>query len=62
MNALLELPEKYRTAIYLFYYEDMSVAQIAGSLGTTETNVKTRLSRGRDMLKEKLKGAEFDDV
>ena len=60
MKALLELPEKYRTAIYLFYYEDMSVAQIAKSLGTTETNVKTRLSRGRDMLKEKLKGVEID--
>ena len=60
MNALLELPEMYRTAIYLFYYEDMSVAQIAKAVKTTETNVKTRLSRGRDMLKEKLKGVAFD--
>ncbi len=60
MNALLELPEKYRTAIYLFYYEDMSVAGIAKAVGTTETNVKSRLSRGRDMLREKLKGVEFD--
>ena len=60
MNALLQLPEKYRTAIYLFYYEDMSVSAVAKALGTTETNVRTRLSRGRDMLKEKLKGVEFD--
>lgn len=60
MNALLELPEKYRTVIYLFYYEDMSINEIARSVGITETNVKTRLSRGRDMLKEKLKGGYID--
>ena len=60
MDALLTLPEIYRTAIYLFYYEDMSVAQIAKTVKTSETNIKTRLSRGRDMLKEKLKGVEFD--
>ena len=60
MNALLKLPEKYRTAIYLHYYEDMSVAQVAKAVGTTETNVKTRLSRGRDMLRELLEGVEFD--
>ncbi len=60
MNALLQLPEIYRTAIYLFYYEDMSISQIAKTVKTTETNIKTRLSRGRDMLKEKLKEVEFD--
>ena len=62
MNALLSLPEKYRTAIYLFYYEDLSVAAIAKAVGATESNIKARLSRGRDMLKEKLEGVEFDDV
>ena len=60
MNALLQLPEKYRTAIYLFYYEDMDVAHIAKAVGTTETHVNSRLSRGRDMLRELLKGVEFD--
>ena len=60
MKALMSLPEKYRTAIYLFYYEDLSVAQIAKTVGTSETNIKTRLSRGRELLKEKLEGVEFD--
>lgn len=60
MNALMSLPEKYRTAIYMFYYEDMTVTQIAKAVGTSETNIKTRLSRGREMLKEKLEGVEFD--
>ncbi len=60
LNALLKLDIKYRTAIYLFYYEDLTVAQIAAATGSTESNVKARLSRGRAMLKELLEGVEFD--
>lgn len=60
LNALLKLDTKYRTAIYLHYYEDLSVAQIAKATGSTESAVKARLSRGRAMLKELLEGVEFD--
>lgn len=54
--AVLELPQKYRTVIHLFYYEDMSVAQIAECTGAKISTVKSQLHRGRKMLKEKLKG------
>ena len=59
--ATLELPQKYRIVIHLFYYEDMSVADIAKYLGIKETTVKTQLHRGRELLKTKLKG-EYDFV
>ena len=59
--ATLELPKKYRVVIHLFYYEDMSVADIAKYLGIKETTVKTQLHRGRELLKIKLKG-EYDFV
>ncbi len=49
-----ELPESSRTVIHLFYYEQMSVREIARTLGITEQNVKTRLSRARDKLKQQL--------
>ena len=52
--AVLELPPKYKAVIHLFYYEDLSVAQIAKYLGQKETTVKSQLHRGREMLKEKL--------
>lgn len=52
--AVLELPKKYRTVIHLFYYEDMSVAEIAECLGEKITTVKSQLHRGREMLREKL--------
>ena len=58
--AVMALPEKYRLVIHLHYYEDESVAQIARLLNLTESNVKVRLSRGRGMLREKLK-EEWDN-
>lgn len=54
-ETVMELPEKYRIVIHLYYYEDYSVNEIAGVLKLTESNVKVRLLRGRQMLKEALK-------
>ncbi len=56
----MELPLKYRTVIHLFYYEDLSVAEIARYLKSKESTVKSQLHRAREMLKEKLKGGYFD--
>lgn len=55
-QEVLALPPKYRTAIHLFYYEDMPVEEIARALGAKVSTVKSHLFRGRQMLKEKLKG------
>lgn len=54
--AVMRLPEKYRTVIHLFYYEELSVAEISKALGINDSTVKSQLSRGRSMLKESLKG------
>ena len=51
LEQVERLPEKSRAVIHLFYYEEMSVKEIANSLGITEQNVKTRLSRARDQLR-----------
>lgn len=59
--AVLELPEKYRMVVHLFYYEDYSVAQISAILQRRESTVKTQLYRVRELLKQKLKG-EYDYV
>lgn len=56
LNAVMELPQKYRTVIHLFYFEDMSVAEISEALGARQSTVKTQLSRARDRLKTLLKG------
>ena len=54
-EAVRELPDKYRDVIHLFYYEQLTVKDIAGILDTKEATVKTWLSRGRKLLGEKLK-------
>ena len=60
-EAVMKLPEKQRTVIHLFYYEDYSIKEIADILKLSESNVKTRLTRGRAMLKEQLKEAWNDE-
>ena len=60
-EAVIKLPEKQRTVIHLFYYEDYSIKEIADILKLSESNVKTRLTRGRTMLKEQLKEAWNDE-
>lgn len=57
--AILELPIKYRTVIFLFYFEDMSVDEIHQTLGIKHSTIRTQLTRGRTLLKEKLKGEYF---
>ncbi|MBR6040138.1 MAG: RNA polymerase sigma factor [Clostridia bacterium] len=55
-DAVLKLPEKYRTAIHLYYYEDYSVREIASAMRATESTVKSWLHRARGLLKETLGG------
>lgn len=54
-GAVLSLPAKYRAVIHLFYFEGLSVAELAAALGCAEGTVKSRLSRGRVLLREALK-------
>ena len=50
-QTVMSLPEKHRTVLYLFYYEDLSVREIAEVLKLSETAVTSRLSRARNALK-----------
>lgn len=54
LEAVLKLPERYRSCLYLFYYEDYSIREISTILQIPENTVKTRLRRGREALKQKL--------
>nr|WP_297173512.1 sigma-70 family RNA polymerase sigma factor [uncultured Agathobaculum sp.] len=58
--AVMELPQKYRVPIHLYYYEDYSVREVAGALGLRESAVQTRLLRARQKLKQKLEGWSDD--
>lgn len=52
--AIMKLPIKYREVIYLFYYEDLPIKEIAIVTDAGENTVKTRLRRAKELLKEQL--------
>ncbi len=54
-EILIDLPLKYREALYLYYYEEMKIKEIATILDIGESGVKSRLQRGRNMLGERLR-------
>lgn len=60
-ETVMNLPQKYRIVIHLFYYEDYSIKEIAEILKISISNVKVRLSRGRLLLKQILKEEWEDD-
>ena len=55
-KAVESLKQPYRTAAVLFYWEDMSVEDIAKLTGCSRSAVKKQLSRARSMLRERLEG------
>ncbi len=60
-EAVQALDEAYRLPIYLFYFQELSTQEIAKALSLRPGTVRMRLSRGRDMLREALKGDFFDE-
>ncbi len=57
-SKIISLKDKYKTVIYLFYYEDYSIKQISSCLKVSESTVKMRLKRAREILKKELSDYE----
>ncbi|WP_342423322.1 sigma-70 family RNA polymerase sigma factor [Paenibacillus sp. FSL E2-0178] len=58
LQLVLAMPVKYKTVIHLYYYEDYPIQEISRILQISESAVKMRLQRGRQLLKLELEGAE----
>ena len=57
---VLKLPQNMREVILLYYYEEMSIREIAELLQTSEVNIKKRLSRARQKLRLEMSGGEVE--
>ena len=53
-SVVMELEKNYRVPFVLFYVEGFSVKEISQMLGLTQSTVKTRLYRGRNLVKKSL--------
>lgn len=62
-QAVAALPEKYQQVIDLYYFQDMSVKEVAHILGYSQSLVKINLYRGRKLLGKLLKekGYEYEN-
>ena len=60
LAAVNELPDNYRTVIYLHYYEGYQASEIGKILGVPTATIHTRLARGRARLKELLGGTDYE--
>lgn len=58
LALVVALPVKYKMPLYLYYYENYSVQEIADTLRLGLSAVKMRLKRGRELLKDALEERE----
>ncbi len=58
MQKVLSLPDKYKTAVYLHYYEGYTGEQIAHLMKTSKSNVFWYLHEGRKRLKELIESED----
>lgn len=61
-NAIAGLPEKYKLVFVMREVEGMNVKETMDVLQLTETNVKVRLNRAKEMLRQTLGGEEFMEL
>ena len=59
-EAIMRLPLKHREALVYYYFEEMTIPSIAQLLQIPQSTVKTRLVRGRELLKAELQGIEWE--
>lgn len=53
-QSLLEMEERYRVLLALYYFENHTYAEISGLLGVPIGTVMSRLSRAKDMMRKSL--------
>ncbi|HML49501.1 MAG TPA: sigma-70 family RNA polymerase sigma factor [Clostridia bacterium] len=58
---VLNLPEKYRQVVLLHYYQGLTLEEIARTLDASASTIRTRLSRAKAKLRQKLERWYYDE-
>lgn len=61
LKEVMNLPDKYRQVVVLYYYQELTAEETAQALGVPAATVRTRLKRARESLKARLEGWYFDE-
>lgn len=55
-GVVMALPDKYKTVVYLYYYEGYSSVEISKALGKPQSTIRNHLHEARNILRSKLGG------
>lgn len=58
LRGLAQLPLEFKSVLELFYWEDKKIPEVAAELGIAIGTVKSRLFRGKAMLKALVEAAD----
>ena len=59
-EMIMSLPPKYKTVIYLYYYEGYSTAEIAKMLNKNHSTIRSHLHNARKLLKIKMEDELYE--
>ena len=62
LETVRRLPEHDRDAVYLYYYEEYRISDVAKILGEREGTTRSRLSRARKKLRAIMEGEAYEQV
>jgi len=60
MKAIMNLPDKFREVVILYYYQELSIEDIARALRIPQGTVKSRLFKARNLLYGMMGGEAHD--
>ena len=60
-SSVCQLPQNYRTVVYLLYYEGYKVKELSELMKKSEGTIKSWLFRAREILREKIEGGIGDE-
>lgn len=58
---ILRLPEKCKQVVLLYYYQEMTLQEVAQALSVSRATVQSRLHKAKGLLKLTLPGRELED-
>ena len=60
LSAVMDLPSRYKTVVYLYYYEGYNSVEISRLLGKPQSTIRNHLHEARNILRNKL-GGDFNE-
>lgn len=60
IGAVMALPDKYKTTVYLYYYEGYDSIEISKALNKPQSTIRNHLHEARKLLRDKL-GGDFNE-